>query len=233
MKTQKKESLPIIPIGIGTTTIKNNMKKGAILCSVCLLQAGFMFSQSLAYDNFEGNKSLHYGAKTGVLDTLAENPKHNSINGSKKCAKYVRNGKQKYDNIKMNLLGKLSDVSKYATYTGIPPAISMKVYTTAPVGTLIEVQLGKRGKDEYPAGINSQYQAHTTVSNAWEAVQFKFSQTPKGSETSAIQIDQITLLFNPNSSTSDTYYFDDLTGPSVVSEPSELIATPANKSAGK
>lgn len=225
MKTQKKEFLSTA-IGTETKTIQNTIKKGAILFSTCLFQIGSTYAQSSTYDNFEGNKSVYYGVKTGILDTLGTNPASNSINSSKKCAKYVRNGKQKFDNIKMELLGKLTGVNKYATYSGIPEAFSMKIYTSAPVGTPIELQIGKRGKNEYPAGINSIYQARTTVSKGWEVVQFKFSQIPKGSETSETEIDQIIIMFNPNSLTSDVYYFDDLTGPSlVVSETSELPIT--------
>lgn len=205
MKTIKKENLK---------TIQKNTKHAAILFLMFLFPVASIFSQSLVYDNFEGNKSLFYGEKSGVLDTLAENPDSNRINNSHKCALYVRNGSKKFDNIKMSLSGKLLYVNTYATYLGIPPKISMKIYTAAPVGTLIEILLGSKGRNnEYPAGTNSQYQAYTTVSNAWEEVQFKFSQIPQGSETSMSEIDQITLLFNPNSSTSDTYYFDDITGP--------------------
>jgi hypothetical protein len=199
------------------------MKKQAILFSVFLFQVGFIFSQNQmqTYDNFEGKKVLHYVSKSGMLDTAAQNPKSNEMYKKDKCAKYVRNGKMKFDNIKMNLTGKLSDVSSYATHAGMPPKIKMKVYTTAPVGTLVEIQLGKKDKGvSYPVGINSQFQAHTTVSNAWEELEFKFSQMPQGSETSATEIDQITLMFNPNSLTSDTYYFSDITGPSLVSEKS-------------
>lgn len=228
MKTKKKKFLPIITIGTEKKTIQNNMKKGVILFSACFFQVGSMCSQSSTYDSFEGTKSVHYGVKTGVLDTVGVNPASNSINSSKKCAKYVRNGKQKFDNIKMNLIGKLTGVNKYATYAGIPSTFSMKIYTSAPVGTLIELQLGKRGKGEYPAKINSIYQARTTVSNAWEVVQFKFSQIPKGSETSETEIDELIVMFNPNSLTADTYYFDDITGPSLVSETSELLVVPAN-----
>lgn len=226
MKTKKKEVLPIA-VGAGTKTIQSNMKKCAILFSACLFQAVSLYSQSV-YDNFEGNKSVHYGVRTGDLDTVKSNPASNSINSSKKCAKYVRNGKQKFDNIKMDLNGKLTGVNKYATYIGTPPQISMKIYTSAPVGTLIELQLGKRSKNEYPAGINSIYQARTTVTNGWEVVQFKFSQIPKGSITSETDINEIILMFNPNSLTSDTYYFDDITGPSLVPVTSELLIAPAN-----
>ena len=92
----------------------------------------------------------------------------------------------------------------------------MKVYTTAPVGTLIEIQLGKREGIAYPDGTHSQFQARTTVSNAWEELVFTYAVTPKDSRTSASQVDQITVVFNPNSATNDVYYFDDLTGPAVV-----------------
>ncbi|MGZ6539726.1 MAG: hypothetical protein ACXVEB_15230, partial [Bacteroidia bacterium] len=144
-----------------------------------------------------------------------------------KCAKYVRNGEKKFDVVKMSFNKKLSDssVSAYATYLGIPPKFKMKVYSTAPVGTLVEILLGsKNGNNAYPAGTNSQYQAYTTVTNAWEELEFKFSQIPKGSETSTSQIDQLTILFNPNSTTSDTYYFDDITGPSLAKKEPELIS---------
>jgi hypothetical protein len=169
---------------------------------------------SQVYDNFEGSKILHYGERTGVLDTVAKNPAPNSVNNSAKCALYVRNGAKKFANIKMNVPQKLTGVDAYATYLGIPPKLKLKVYTSAPPGTLVEILLGsKRGNNDYPAGTHSQYQAYTTKSNEWEELTFLFSQIPQGSETAADQIDQVVLLFNPNSSNSDTYYFDDLTGP--------------------
>jgi len=201
---------------------KKEIRNPALLLSACILfQGGILFGQSQVYDNFEGKKCVQYGEHNGVLDTIAKNPARSKINSSDKCALYVRNGSKKFDNIKMKLPDKLSDVSQYATYIGIPPKIKMKIYTTAPVGTLVEILLGsKRGNNDYPAGTNSQYQAHTTVSGQWEELEFKFSQIPQGSETSLVQIDQVTLLFNPNSSNSDTYYFDDLTGPALLSDKS-------------
>lgn len=166
------------------------------------------------YDDFDGNKVLHYGERTGVLDTAAKNPSPNAVNNSPKCALYVRNGAKKFANIKMNVPQRLTGVDAFATYLGIPPRLKLKVYTSAPAGTLVEILLGsKRGNNDYPAGTHSQYQAYTTKSNEWEELEFKFSQIPQGSETAADQIDQVVLLFNPNSSNSDTYYFDDLMGP--------------------
>jgi hypothetical protein len=188
------------------------VRMGMVLFSLVL--SGVLANDSQVYDNFEGAKILHYASRSGTLDTLSANPAPNEINRQGKCARYIRNSDKKFDNIKMSLTGKLTNVSNYATYVGIPPKIKMKIYTAAPVGTLVEILLGSKGRNnEYPAGTHSQYQAYTTVKDTWEELEFKFSQVPAGSETAATEIDQITLLFSPNSSSSDTYYFDDITGP--------------------
>jgi hypothetical protein len=195
----------------------NTMKATKTFSVLALVMAGgFLFGQQ-SYDNFEGNSVVCYNvSKGGKIDTLAANPAPDNINSSKQCAKYTRNGKEKYDNIKMSTKGKLGDVTKFASYTGQPDKIRMKVYTNAPVGTLIELQLGKKDGPAYPEGVNSQYQAVTTKSGAWEELEFKFSQTPQGSQTSVEEVDQITLLFNPNTNTDYVFYFDDITGPPVV-----------------
>jgi hypothetical protein len=184
--------------------------------TLSVLAGQVLFAQTI-YDNFEGDKFVYYRDKSGVLDSAAKNPKPDSVNKSPKCALYVRNAAKKFDNIKMELKANLIDVSPFATYEGIPPRLKMKLYTSAPAGTLVEILLGCRSKNnEYPAGTNSQYQCYTTKSNQWEELTFLFSQIPQGSETNTRQVDQVTLLFNPNSSTSDTYYFDEITGPGLV-----------------
>jgi hypothetical protein len=196
--------------------ITSNIKRFATLV-ISIVAGQVMLAQTLSYDNFEGSKLVYYRDKSGVLDSAAKNPKPDSVNKSAKCALYVRNAAKKFDNIKMELKSNLIDVSPYATYEGIPPRLKMKLYTNAPAGTLVEILLGNRSKNnEYPAGTNSQYQCYTTKSNQWEELTFLFSQIPQGSETTAQQVDQVTLLFNPNSSTSDTYYFDEITGPALV-----------------
>lgn len=200
--------------------------KNATLFFLLILYFGSLAAQPVVYDDFEGNKLLQYGAKNGLLDTLAKNPAPDKINSSQKCAKYVRNSEKKFDNIKMIAPRKLVDVGPYATYAGNPPQLKIKLYTDAPPGTLIEILMGSKGRNnEFPEGTHSQYQAYTTKSKVWEELTFKFSQVPKGSQTAATEIDQITLLFNPNSSTSHTYYFDDLSGPGVMSE---LVVSPVN-----
>lgn len=197
-----------------THTFTSDSKLPQILLAIGLISGFAVKSQSVVYDNFEGSKVVRYTEKGGVLDTLAKNPAPGDANKSAKCGLYVRNSSRKFDNVKMGLSGNLIEVDKYATYLGVPPRFKLKVYTSAPAGTLVEILLGsRRGNNDYPAGTHSQYQAYTKVSNQWHELEFLFSQIPQGSETSVSQIDQVVLLFNPNSSTSDTYYFDELTGP--------------------
>jgi hypothetical protein len=201
-----------------------NIKSASKIFVSCIFLTAFHLNgkSQQVYDNFEGTKTIYYSWKNGVLDTTVRNPAANSINNSAKCAKYIRNKSQKFDNIKMPLSRMLSDVSSYATYTGTPPKLKMKIYTTAPVGTLVEILLGNKSMNNtYPAGTHSQYQAYTTVKEEWEELEFKFAQIPEGSETSAASIDQVTLLFNPNSSNSDTYYFDEITGPPMSIDTTE------------
>lgn len=196
------------------------------LMSFVLLLQFYMHGQPVVYDNFEGNRAVSYIEKSGVLDTVAANPSPDAGNSSKQCALYIRNSSKKFDNIKMKLNANLVDVSSYATYLGEPPKIKMKIYTSAPPGTLVEILLTRRSNNDYPSGTHSQYQAYTSVSNKWENLEFKFSQIPQGSETAATQVDQVVLLFNPNSSTSDTYYFDEISGPGLAEWPAEKIAVP-------
>lgn len=200
------------------------MKKLAIALAV-FMTTTLAMGQSQVYDNFEGVKVVSYGPWTGKLDTLATKTGANNKTG--KCAAYTRNKDKKFDFLKMQVQGTLQDAALYATYTGNPPKLSMKVFTTAPVGTMVEIQLGEAGKNAYPAGTHSQYQAFTTVTNAWEELTFKFAQIPAGSEVKNEAVNLITVLFNPNSLTADTWYFDDLTGPALKTAATTQESAPA------
>jgi hypothetical protein len=203
MKTQSKKS-----------RFRQIQGKCALLFAGLFLHAGFSAGQQ-AYDNFEGNSVVCYNVqRASQLDTVAVNPAPDKVNPSGYCAKYVR-GRLRYDNIKICPKGKLASVENYATYEGEPPKIKMKVFTTAPVGSMVEIQLGKKEGNPYPEAIHSQFQAFTTVTGAWEELEFRFAVTPKGSETSVKNINQVTVLFNPNTNSTDTWYFDDITGPPI------------------
>lgn len=167
------------------------------------------------YCDFEGNKVISFGLSTGILDSFAFNPGPDSINTSSFCAKYLRNTSL-YDIIRLYPNMKLVDVSSYADSSTQAPKITIKVYSSAPVGSEIQLQLGRKSIDSFPAGAHSSFVGVTTVQNAWELVTFYYYESPIGSMVLPTEIDKIILLFNPLSSTVETIYFDDLTGPPLI-----------------
>ena len=167
------------------------------------------------YCDFEGNKVINFGLSNGILDSFAINPGANSINGSNYCARYIRDTSL-YDIIRIYPILRLVDVSTYADTSSQAPKIKIKLYSSAPVGTEIQLQLGKKSIDTYPAGTHSSYAGITTAQNAWELVTFYYYESPIGSMVLPTDIDKIILLFHPLSNSRDTIYFDDLQGPPLI-----------------
>ncbi|MES2139614.1 MAG: T9SS type A sorting domain-containing protein [Bacteroidota bacterium] len=167
------------------------------------------------YCDFEGNKVLSFGLTSGVLDSFALNANPNGVNASSHCAKYIRDTTA-YDIIRIYPNTKLVDVTAYADSSAQAPKIKMKLFSTAPAGTEIQLQLGMKSIDTYPAGSHSSYAGITTVQNAWEMVTFYYYESVVGSAVLPTNIDKIILLFNPLSSNRDTIYFDDLSGPPLI-----------------
>lgn len=169
------------------------------------------------YNTHQGKAHYNFGFRNGILDSVALNPSPNKINSSTYCIKYRRNKDEIYDNLKLQLHSKLDKVSSYASYEENAPAIKLKIFSTAPIGTQVELQLGKKDEVPYPDGVHSQYQAFTNKQNEWEEIVFLFAQIPSGSRVNDKQVDQITILFAPNTHINNVFYFDDLTGPEFAS----------------
>jgi hypothetical protein len=197
---------------------KPRLRKAALAVFLSFsLHNCFVKAQEI-YDNHEGKQMVHYQLPRngGRLDSSSKNPKRDRVNNSYYCGLFKRS-RVKYDYVKMIPPGKLENVSDYATYDPHAPKIRMKVFTDAPVGSMIEVQLGKRNAlSAYPEGTHSQFHAVTTTSGQWEQLEFRYSETPEGSTTSASEVDQVTVLFIPNSSQKYDFYFDDLSGPQLT-----------------
>ena len=193
------------------------MKKN-ILITLLAVMPVFCFAQQV-YNDFEDNGVRHhtFSFSSGVLDTSAVNIDKDGINTSDHCALYVRNDSVQYDVIHMFMKIKLSDVTPYASLDSLAPRITLKMYSRAPAGTPVDLQLGLKNNTTYPSGVHSNYKSVTTVEDEWEELVFDFFEIPLGSMASATDIDRITLLINPAPAiiSSDTFYFDDLTGPEI------------------
>ncbi|MCE3225905.1 MAG: hypothetical protein K0S32_456 [Bacteroidetes bacterium] len=189
------------------------MKKIFTLLTLALVP---MLNAQQVYCDFEGTKVASLAEWNGTMDSLAVNPAPTStINPSSVCGKYIRDT-AKYDNFKLFPYSTLSDVTSYASTSTSAPKMTMKLFTKAPAGTKIDLQLGVRSTTTYPAGIHSEYTAVTTVQNEWQVITFNFVQMAPGTTITPTSIDKIVVLFKPGANTKDTIYFDDPTGPQLT-----------------
>jgi hypothetical protein len=193
------------------------MKKILLLTLITFLTIKISVGQQ-NYCDFEGIKYFNFGFATGTLDTLVTNPYPNSVDSSAFCAMYIRKDTATYDFFKLTMHEKLIDVTPYASGSPIGvPKITMKLYSSAPANTVIQLQLGSKNIDNYPAGIHSEYTAMTSAQNAWQDITFNYFQSPSGSLVEPTNVDKVVILFNPGFKVSDTIYFDDLMGPELAS----------------
>lgn len=129
----------------------------------------------------------------GGVATVISNPQMNGINMSDSVAQIVRNGGQPWGGSKLQLENNL-DFS-------ILNSISMKVYTQAPIGTIIRLKLEEDG------GAEAETDIITTVSNEWETYTWNFADEPNVFNTLVFMFDFGAL---GGSSTTSTFLFDDI-----------------------
>ncbi|MWB94140.1 family 16 glycosylhydrolase [Flavobacterium sp. GA093] len=159
-------------------------------------------------ENYDGTSKIIKGTTTGTYSVVA-NPGANSVNGSANVARYVRNVTEQYDVLFFNTQNNIEDAGLLKNQTN---KIMIDVYTTAPIGTVVSMNLENSATSlptNFPTGRNSNYVAITTKQNQWETLTFYYNSSPDGG-TSNLAINQMVLLFNSGSYTSDTYYFDNV-----------------------
>ncbi|MEN2413137.1 family 16 glycosylhydrolase [Flavobacterium mesophilum] len=158
--------------------------------------------------NYDGINKIIKGTTTGTYSVVA-NPGSNSVNASANVAKYVRNVTEQYDVLFFNTQSTIEDAGLIKNQTN---KVMIDVYTTAPIGTVVSMNLENSATSlpaNYPTGRNSNYVAITTKQNQWETLTFYYNSSPDLG-TSNLAVNQMVLLFNSGSYTSDTYYFDNI-----------------------
>ena len=164
------------------------------------------FVPSLTLEDFDTEALIDYTSATGVFTDEAANPGANAVNESALCGAYVRNAAEQFD-VLVYQTGAIDDAGAFVDNE---QKFVLDVYTDAPPGTLILLQLENSGQaqsDNYPAGRHSRYEAYTTKQNEWERLEFSFLDQPDPSVGPG-GIDQLILLFASNTRTGDTYHFD-------------------------
>ena len=147
------------------------------------------WSQSLPFD-FESATSGMVGYDNATF-TIVNNP-NTSGNSSSKVAKIVKTTAGD-----LWAGGKITNVSSLNFSAASTSVLSMKVYTTEPVGTVIKIKL------ENP--YTSEVDAVTTVSGAWHTLTFDFGiPAPSGSADLVIMPQPFTT------GGGNTFYVDDI-----------------------
>lgn len=163
------------------------------ICALIIVFSSFAgFSQSLPF-NFEGDiTTSDFSDFDGGVVTVITNPNPSGINMSASVAQIVRDGGKPWSGSKILLADNL-DFS-------VKTKITMKVYTKAAVGTTIKLKLEGTG----PA---VDVDAVTTVSSAWETLEWIFAGTENN-------LNELVFMFDfgnvGDGSVNSTFYFDDV-----------------------
>ncbi|MEL6134268.1 MAG: carbohydrate-binding domain-containing protein, partial [Bacteroidota bacterium] len=159
------------------------------------------------WQDYESINQLPFISGTGVYTAPTANP-NASVNTSANVAQYARNTTEQYDVLFLDATA-ITDASQYATEE---KRFAFDIYTSAPVGTVISWQLESSTmstSSNYPVGRHSIYQATVQEQNSWHTLEFVLTATPDLFVSDG-DVDRIVFLFDPNSTSSDTYYIDNL-----------------------
>ncbi|GAA4884189.1 hypothetical protein GCM10023311_03150 [Flaviramulus aquimarinus] len=166
------------------------MKKFYLLLVLLITYTGF--SQSLPI-NFEGDVTTSdFVDFDGGTATVTANPMPSGINMSGSVGRIVRDGGAIYAGSKILLTDNLD----FSVLT----KITMKVYTTAPIGTIVKFKLEG-------SGASVDVDAMTTVSGAWETLEWIFVGT-------ANNLNEVVFMFDygneGDGTANSTFYLDDV-----------------------
>lgn len=165
-------------------------------------------SRERELDDFESNRNLNYTSVTGDFLQGAANPAPDTVNSSATVARYTRDATAQWDVI----AAATTAIPDAAPYISGDKAFHLDVYTAAPVGTEILIQLENSSiatPDNYPSGRHSKYIALTTARNQWQRLKFSLEDRIDGA-TADSDVNSLVILIDPDAFTGDTYFLDNL-----------------------
>ena len=165
------------------------------------------FQTDLILENFDDEASMQRTFQNGEFFDAVANPQPNDVNPSNLCGRYIRNSGTQFDVVVYDL----NPIGNAGDFLAGDRRFSIDVYTDAPPGTLILLQLENksRAQNEYPAGRHSRFQTYTTKQNEWERLFFDFLDQPD-QFVGDFQTNQLVFLFASNTSDGSTYHFDNV-----------------------
>lgn len=163
-----------------------------IITLILLFTITVSYGQSLPIDFESGITTANFIDFNGGVATVIANPESNGINTSATVAQIIRNGGDVWAGSKIPL-GSPIDFSTNNT-------ISMKVFTSAPVGTVVKFKLEGNG-------MAAERDAVTTVTSTWETLTWDFTGEP------TVFLDVVFMFDFGNvgdGSANSTFLFDDV-----------------------
>ena len=199
-----------------------------LLFGAGLALASHQASAQQLLDNFETTRLVDYPSPQGTIAAVA-NPGSNGTNTSTTVGSFVRDGSQ-YSTISIQLKNSAKFAS-VAAYVAGTKRITLKFRSAAPAGTAVQLVLQNRAKAiatpyTYPQGnFSGVFNAITaaTTANTWETLTFTYAAAPSDATVTATDIDQIAMLIAPNTTSTATYYFDDLMGPELSTTAAPVV----------
>jgi len=188
---------------------------------ILALSFGLCAQAQVTWDNFEDQRKGTYFFENGVFIPYNLNPDQADANTSQVAAEYIRDPGAPFDVIVIQ-----NDMLNLSDYLTGAKQMSIDVWSPA-AGTTVQITLENSTlalPDNFPVGRHSVYLTSTTVANQWETLTFSFFEQPDGSVANN-NVNQMALLFNPNSTTNETYYWDNLMGPELVNDPCQDVST--------
>lgn len=165
------------------------MKSIYVLVFLFIFSSGF--SQSLPIDFETSITTSDFVDFDGGVGTVIANPQINGINSSSMVAQIVRDGGEVWAGSKIILANNLD----FSTNS----ILSMKVFTTTPIGTTIKFKL--------EGGTPTERDVVTTTNNEWETLVWDFTGAPTDNN-------QLVFMFDfgntGNGSATSTFLFDDV-----------------------
>ena len=181
------------------------------------------FTPGVVYEDYQNTHNITFRDAIGTYTPNTANPNASGINTSSNVARYVRKATELYDNFSFNTT--LTNVADFKNGT---KKFVMDVYTSAPVGSIISWQAESSASipSNFPAGRHSVYQGVVKQSNAWHTVTFTYASSPDSSTLDS-EVNRFVFLFEPGTSSGNTYFFDNIRAVNLVSTENPPATLPA------
>jgi|GEM_PF-472124 len=181
------------------------------------------YTAGTTFENYDNVRNLPFRKADGTYVAAATNPSASGINTSAKVAQYTRNSTSQYD----ALILTSTQIKDGSAYVAGQKLFAMDVYTSAPVGTVVSWQLessAASNPSNYPSGRHSIYQAVVQQTNAWHTLTFSYANSPDAGTADA-DVDNVVILFSPNSTNGSVFYIDNLRSLNGSSAPTNAAPT--------